>query len=355
MMNDETVELQVPPPPIESPPVVESTPTVTVSEDVNQTTSETPVPPIHQASINDVWAQYYTQSEHNSPAFINVRYEIHFQQPQPCSRASNSPVTEATLKVPPPILIDSGASCSVVGEQWLLSWGKDLIWPARSPNSREFRFGDGPPMPSLGELNLPIMIPEARTNDNKNHVLTFRVDVVAAVVPLLISQQALANVQGRMDFSRFTLEIPNRCTIWLIKSPTGHVLLPGIVSADSLLTPPKEQIHVFPAQQMNNGKRALKDEQVRKIHQQLGHCSEKQLLDPLKFGDCKADAKQVSRVTQRCGCQRSVHRITPPVVSSWIARFSGEIVAIDLIFLLLTLGQVVYFQNGNPQGGYLLY
>ena len=295
-------------------------------------------PPIHQASSNDVRAQYYAQPEPNTPAYINVCHEIHFQQPKSCSRPPEDHTPKSSLKVPPPILIDSGSSRSVVGEQWLLSWGKDLNWPSRNHSAREFRFGDGPPMPSLGELNSPISIPAERTNDGRNHILTFRVDVVEALVPLLISQQALTNMQGRIDFSKFTLGIPNRRTVWLTKSSTGHVLLPGIINSAVLLTPKREQIQVFPAQQIVDGKRALKDEQVRKIHRQLGHCSERQLLDLLKFGGCKAGTKQVSRVTQRCGCHRSAHRITPPAVSSWIARFSGEIVAVGAIYPFSDVG-----------------
>ena len=41
--------------------------------------------------------------------------------------------------------------------------------------------------------------------------------------------------------------------------------------------------------------------------------------------------EKIQRVAQRCGCIRSVHRITHPVVSSWIARFSGDVVATDVI------------------------
>ena len=236
-----------------------------------------------------------------------------------------------TTPVPPPILIDSRASCSGVGEKWLESWGPELQFHERIRSGREFRFGDGPAFPSQGEMNLPILIPKERTCEKVSHTLIFRVGVVKAVVPLVISHQALGNMQGRMDFSAYTRELPGRFTILLTKSSTGHVLLPGIVNRQILSRPTREYPLAFPAQQTMADRKSLTDDEVLKIHQQLGHCSEKQLVDLLKFGGCKVDARQIQRITQRCQCQRSVHRITPPVVSSWIARFSGEVVAVDII------------------------
>ena len=288
---------------------------------------------VPQPSMNDIWAQYYAHGEGSTTNLVNVCHTIHLNLPE-----SHTPGKRESRNLPPPILIDSGASCSVVGQKWIDSWGRHLNWPKRIASSREFRFGDGPPFASQGEMHLPILIPKERTSDSLNHILTFKVDVVAALIPMLISQQALSHMEGKMDFSRFTLELPGLCTIQLTRSSTGHVLLPGFINQDSLDYQIPSQHHLFPMQQTTLPLRQLTDAEVLKIHQQLGHCSEKQLLDLLRFGKCKADATQVSRITRRCNCQRSVHRITPPVVSSWIARFSGEVVAIDIVHPFTEIG-----------------
>ena len=104
-----------------------------------------------------------------------------------------------------------------------------------------------------------------------------------------------------------------------------------------------EQQQVFPAMHEPRPQRYLKDEEVIKIHRQLGRCSEKQLVDLLKFGGCRADSKQITRIMKKCNCQRSVRRITPPVVSRWIARFSGEVVAIDTIYPFSDVGADGFF------------
>ena len=303
-----------------------------------------------QASINDVWAQYYSQNDPTAPALINVCHTIHFQQPEIVDHSRVKTRERQKSTAPPPILIDSGASCSVVGEKWLTSWGKTLSFPSRIHSDREFRFGDGPPFPSRGEMNLPITIPKERASDKQSHVLTSRVDVVASMVPLLISQQALTHLQGRIDFSTFNLEIPDRFTIRLTKSSTGHVLLPGIIDQGGLTQARTVHQQVFPVQQLEGGLRKLRDEEVGKIHQQLGHCSDKQLLDLLKFGGCRADPQQVKRVMHKCNCQRSVHRIAPPVVSSWVARFSGEVVAVDVIYPFSDVGPEGLFPRWRATG-----
>ena len=299
--------------------------------------------PGHQASINDVWAQYYAQDDSPAPALINVCHEIHFNIPIDVKKNPPEQHGQKTTRVPPPILIDGGASCSVVGEQWLLSWGNHLTLPPRKHSGREFRFGDGPPFRSLGEIRIPITIQKERSSDQTSHTLTFCVDVVSAIVPMLISQQALTNMQGRIDFSRFTLEIPHLCTIKLTKSSTGHVLLPGVLTQHGLNQTPPRPSQVFPLQQTARESRNLTDEEIIKIHRQLGHCSEKQLVELLKFGGRRISPKQIQRVMKKCNCQRSVRRITPPVVSRWIARFSGEVVAIDTIYPFSDVGADGFF------------
>ena len=75
-----------------------------------------------------------------------------------------------------------------------------------------------------------------------------------------------------------------------------------------------------------------------KIHTQLGHCSGEQLADLLRFGGCKVDQAQIRRVSTKCNCQQGAHRIAPPVVPSWISRFSGEVVALGIVHPFTEIG-----------------
>lgn len=161
-------------------------------------------------------------------------------------------------------------------------------------------------------MDLPISIPNERTIGKMSHSLTFRVDVAKAIAPLLISKQALTHMQGRMDFSTFTLEIPNQFDILLTKSSTGHVLPPGIINQTVLPQVTRECRHVCPVRKTPAEIRHLSDAEVLKIHQQLGRFEEKQLVDLRKFGGCKVDSLPTQRIPQKCNCQRSAHRITPP-------------------------------------------
>ena len=175
--------------------------------------------------------------------------------------------------------------------------------------------------------------------------------MVKAVAPLLISQQALTNMQGRMDFPTFTLELPNRVTIRLAKSATGHVLLHGIIKQKTLVQLTRDRVQVFHAQQAIAELRKFTDDEVLKTHLQVGHCSEKQLVGLLKFGGCKVDPMQIQRIAHNCNCQRSAHRIAPPVVSSWVARFSGEVVAVDIIRPFGEVGPEGLFPLWKATGG----
>ena len=221
--------------------------------------------------------------------------------------------------------------------------------PALSMSRKEFHFGDGPAYPSLGTCQLNLVIPAKFTNQEKEYMLVIQVDVVTALVPMLISQNALSRMAGKIDFAKYTLELPTGLLIHLIRSPSGHILLPAAPVSKMNCDPfiPRidgafsmTQKDTFPvAMTESHPLKRLSDEQIRKIHVQLGHCSQRQLIELLKFAQCQVNPEQINRIQTKCGCVRSVHRITPPVVSSWIARFSGEIVAMDIIYPFTEFGK----------------
>ena len=191
--------------------------------------SETPINPAGRSpSINDVWAQYYAQFHESSPNVVAVcSTRESFDDMQPLSPiAVMMAKTNQKPDELPPILIDSGASSTVVGKKWFQSW-KGFNMPELTKSHKEFHFGDGPAYPSLGTCQLNLIIPEKFLNQPKKYMLVIQVDVVAAVVPMLISQNALARMAGKIDFAKNTLELPTGLLIHLIKSPSGHILLPA--------------------------------------------------------------------------------------------------------------------------------
>ena len=198
-----------------------------------------------------------------------------------------------------------------------------------------------------------IKIPNESTSDRQSHVLVFRVDVVKACAPMLVSQKALTHVKGMIDFPRLNLELPNLVTVLLTKSSAVHVLLPGIIAKDTPMEASKSlTLQVLPTHHSPSEHQKLTDAEVLKIHQQLGHCSEKQLESLLKFGRCKVETLQIQRIAHRCNCQRSVHRIAPPVAPRWIARFSGEVVAIDILRPFADIGPDGLFPFRRGTGRY---
>ena len=134
-----------------------------------------------------------------------------------------------------------------------------------------------------------------------------------------------------IDFSHFTIELPRRSTTKLAKSPTWRVLLPGVTNQKTLKAGSSKCQQVIHVQQNADDRRRLGGGGILKIHRHHGHCSEQQLAGLLKFGGCRVDSRQIQRVAEKRKRRRSAHRITPPAVSRWIARLSGEMVAIDLI------------------------
>ena len=82
-----------------------------------------------QPSINDIWAQYYSQNDPSLPALINVCHTIHLHHNWSADTYPASINNRCNVSAPPPILIDSGASCSAVGEKWIESWGEGSHCP----------------------------------------------------------------------------------------------------------------------------------------------------------------------------------------------------------------------------------
>ena len=112
-------------------PIEQAGPTSESGADDNPTNlpaDESPPDRGGRASINDVWTQYYAQYDPKTPALINVCHTIHFNQPKGRDRPTSHTEGKSDGRTPPPILIDTGASCSAVGKNGLRP-GETISFP----------------------------------------------------------------------------------------------------------------------------------------------------------------------------------------------------------------------------------
>ena len=158
---------------------------------------------------NDPWAAYYTQ-ECAPRAWVTFWADTRsiYDATSPLAQkhdiwhGNDESMIPSIGKSPPHaphILIDSGASGTVVGKKWLDQWAKgaELIL---TRSSRPFRFGDGIERPSLGPCIFPITIEAGHTNQTKALVVNVLADVVLSDVPLLISKKTSVATQGKLNF-----------------------------------------------------------------------------------------------------------------------------------------------------------
>ena len=253
-----------------------------------------------------------------------------------------------------PVLIDSGASGTVVGMSWLRQWLGHREIPLDS-STRSFRFGDGGLVPSLGKCNVTLYLLPSVTNANSPKSITVAVDVVPSEVPLLISKQSLEAMKGTLDFSKATLCILNGLTIHLKNLASGHISLPAVPQGE--VAPQyrvDESSQSWPISVFTVGNTneliPVTDAELEKIHKHLAHCSEFTITNLLKAGMRVVDPIQIGRVLQKCSCHGLVNRITPPKISSWIARFNGEIIGIDVVHPFMDIKRRRFGHNEGVTG-----
>ena len=78
--------------------------------------------------------------------------------------------------------------------------------------------------------------------------------------------------------------------------------------------------------------RALSEEEVKKIHVQLGHCSEDAPETTIRAAQMHVDSSAIQKVFRVCGRQNALQRITPPQMACRLAKYNGGIAALDIVF-----------------------
>ena len=200
----------------------------------------------------------------------------------------------------------------------------------QSETEINFRFGDGPPRPSQGACVIKITPPPKVANKSTPITFGLRVHAVKGNIPLLISRESLSRLDATLNFRESILKVKNDVDIQLIKTPSGHLMLPGLRAkpGENLAQSPLgNQIY---ANTLDVPMAAISKEELRKIHLHLGHCSENTLIAMLRAAHMAIPTDLIKELYDTCKCQTGVRRITPPNVSSWTARYNGETVGADL-------------------------
>ena len=100
------------------------------------------------------------------------------------------------------IVLDSGATSTVVGRNWMQAYYQDKAKPMIGKSSKSFRFGDSSRHGSMGVVRLEFEIDALSACKKPTGLLCcVEADIVNYNVPLLISRTALTRVSGILNFS----------------------------------------------------------------------------------------------------------------------------------------------------------
>ena len=278
-------------------PVAGSTPPVLAEE--------SPEVCSNQEQMDDWWSQFYAYDTYPNYARTTVRtYKSSVQKLNGHELNEKSPL----------ILLDSGASITEAGQKWLKWWDTRKI-PLQQEDTINFRFGNGPPRPSQGTCVMTITIPPETTNQAENQDLQIEVHIVTEDVPLLISRDSLSRLGDVLDFRESSLQMGNGLKIQLVKTPSGHLMLPGKRNERNRRNEKNLLGNTIYAAALDVPTAALSKEELRKIHLHLGHCSESTLISMLWAAHISAPSQLIKELYESCKCQTGIHRVAPPNVS----------------------------------------
>ena len=113
----------------------------------------------------------------------------------------------------PQLLIDSGASASVAGREWIKQWlllAGITTFPVLQPSDKVFRFGNMCTYASAGIVHLNGRVISLSPDGKQIPIyLSFAIDIVELDLPFLLPRQALSSMESQIDFSSNELVIPH--------------------------------------------------------------------------------------------------------------------------------------------------
>ena len=217
-------------------------------------------------------------------------------------------------------LLDSGASATVCGEDWMNRFEKTVSGSIEEePCHQVFRFGDGDPIICTTKKNLPINI---CGQDIK--LWTF---VVPSDVPLLLSRTTMAKMGCKIDFEKSKISVFGK-TKNLTISDSGHMILQFEGETQFLESTAKETYAVN-----KEGKDPKKT--AEHLHRYFAHSSAQKIKDVVKDSSVEKK-KEICENLEKIekSCDQCIKHKSKQIPSRKVALPAGtkfnERVAMDL-------------------------
>ena len=235
------------------------------------------------------------------------------------------------------IVLDSGATSSVVGRQWLHDFRGSNPISSLLFSKKRFKFGDSRVFESLGVTRIHIIVEVIDANKKKiDRHFTILCDVVPCAVPLLLSRVAMKNMRCSLDFEQNCLRFSDNSMIQLELAHNGHLILPmrrdNLSSSHHLnVVLASEEIKID-APEGTSSTRVTKDD-IRKLHLHLAHGSMPTLLRILQLSKRQFEKSDLETVLRECPCRESFHKLQSPIVSCYVPPYPAHTICLDIFFL----------------------
>ena len=227
-------------------------------------------------------------------------------------------------------MIDSGASLTVCGSERYDRWMKGKKDNGLQVSDKQFRFGDGRIVQSIGRTALHVNIP---SGDTGTATIRLHADVVVGKVPLLISYGSLHRAKCVMGFYQTKISFENT-SIKLRASPRGHIYIPMLRgdqerNAHNILPVSRElgASKLYPL-----GESEITPTKLHRLHVHLGHASPNMLMKILNQAKLSVDVNVFVAMVSRCGCDQLKFGFQRPIVHSNKPLKCGSHVEIDAFY-----------------------
>ena len=229
------------------------------------------------------------------------------------------------------IVIDSGATSTVVGKEWL-SGIKSFTESKLRQISKIFRFGDGRQQRSCGRI-----IVSGRANatvEGGERIIPFQIitDVVNCNIPMMLSRNSLKAMADEIDFNISHLRFPKDTTIHLVAGATGHLQIPAVGGSLSCEQDDSLSIikHTWPASTQEEDSISKSD--IARIHLHLRHSTVPSLGKLFSRANRKYDKQLLMKIAQDCGREQSRAPLHNAVVNMNFPEYPGRTIFIDVCY-----------------------
>ena len=226
------------------------------------------------------------------------------------------------------IVVDSGATSSVCGENWIAgNVDKPIYW---QESSKKFRCGDGEVRNSIGSVIICVPIMVGGNMGRAVKTVHIRCDVARSNLPMLLPKAALVKMKAPIDFNSNVLWMDGKHRVQLIENSAGHVQIPvGKGKFRSIPIGKPTQIILTADEEKNQ----LAAAQLAKIHLQLSHGAEEVLLEVIKNAGRECSVQEVDQMYRECGCALSGSKMEKTRTNAHFAQFPGHTVFWDTVYL----------------------